>query len=187
MDVPRNSWAAVHHWNTGPLKVYSSSAFDGVVNSNYNIEFSSTRANAHINLHADQDGIHVGWPDDGPAQPSGTPLIPRDLPLSPVLQRMAHFHFHLLRQRQRPNSLWSQLHSSDVKLKMYCLNGARVPFMSRNLFRNNLACLPATEKNPEPWYGLQICNSGPYNLYAYLFCFDPSNYTINVSPYFAAA
>jgi hypothetical protein len=88
-----------------------------------------------------------------------------------ILDAMAHFHYFLKSHGggKLPN----------VTLEMHTVQGSMPPFHnpSPNIIRDNdkVAELKETEK-----YGFTILNRSPYNLFAYLFYFDPSEYSIQV-------
>ncbi|KAJ7500001.1 caspase domain-containing protein [Mycena latifolia] len=185
---PLRPWASVHRWNIGALRIHSefTKCLDSV--SEYPI-ISTGRKNAHIALRATDPNHDVtierceGDPLLAPYTRHYTiPTIPRELDLPSVLNNIAHFYFHLGRQKpaaanMEPKELNDVLASQVVELLMYPMMpyGHRYKPKMSNLLKNNVAHLDLVEGSR---YGFEILNKSGWDLYAYLFCFDPSDYSI---------
>ncbi|KAJ7493699.1 hypothetical protein FB451DRAFT_1490988 [Mycena latifolia] len=189
IKIPAHSWVAVHRWHTGELKIYAP-AFPSCVDVASEYPFISTRfkRTAHVALQirtkGPKPGITVERPGDLLLAPytrnSVVPTIPRELHLPSVLTKIAHFHFHLARQKPqatKPQELDGVVVGDTVELHMYHMKAGRHGFQPErnNLLRNNTARLELTDA---PWYGFEITSKSRWGLYVYLFCFDPSDYSI---------
>ncbi|KAJ6595372.1 caspase domain-containing protein [Mycena sp. CBHHK59/15] len=183
-------WARILRWNTGDLKVYTDPLLSLQLpepSSEYPVRQVDVKSTGHIALHA--------------SGPTGTLTIermdrlittyavrnipiPHDSmnPLPFILNRIAHFQFHLGRQKPPATTLLQvPMISRHVAVKMYLLNrrhedGTVVPD-ENNIFRKNVARLSISKAS---WnlYGIKIVNKSSYSLYPYLFFFDPSDYSI---------
>ena len=124
-----------------------------------------------------------GWPSYYLRSPqSRTGTIPRELPLPSVLSKIAQFHFHLGRQKPpATKELESVLVSENVGLRMYRMTDGSDGLKPNmiDILKDNTARLDTTDA---AWYGIEIFNKSLRGLFAYLFCFDPSEYSITVSP-----
>ncbi|KAJ7289603.1 hypothetical protein C8J57DRAFT_1628643 [Mycena rebaudengoi] len=182
-ELPKNSWAVIHRWNTGDLKVYSPtidlrSSSD---TSEYRIISADSEWTAHVTLHPTGTGTKIqraAW-DRVLAQYTAQVAIPNiapHLPLPNVLMKIAHFHFHLGRQFPGTKSPENVFSSKTVELRMHRIknNGESD---DRDLLHNNVAQLDATDAQVAQ-YSIEIHNRGKRDLYAYLFSFDPSTYAI---------
>ena len=97
-----------------------------------------------------------------------------------IFDAIAQFNYHLARHRA------DDPFEQKVSLELFRLN--KQPGSSEwvpdegvgNLLGNNDARLQADE---EARYGLTITNRSQYDLYPYLFYFDPSDYSISVCPF----
>jgi hypothetical protein len=105
------------------------------------------------------------------------PRIPRDLSVPSVFAKIAHFNFHL--GRQKGPALDNVLVSDYAGLSIYRMTAGDNDLRpdTTDLFDNNTAHLNMTPHG----YGIKIFNKSHWDLYAYLFCFDPSDYSITVS------
>ncbi|KAF7337910.1 hypothetical protein MVEN_02014200 [Mycena venus] len=83
-----------------------------------------------------------------------------------VLDAVAHFN-HFLGKHSRPD-----LFASKVKLEMYDLSGG---YGADNLVDDNEVQLPRGRQSK---YGIVVCNYSQFDLFPYLFRFDPASYAI---------
>ena len=111
-----------------------------------------------------------------------------------ILESIALFRYHLLRHHGNTvvkdinTALGSQLDGAEmVEMHLYRLGfgpeGTRVP-IGDNLFSNHQAELPlkGSQDQEKPRYGIKIINQTRFDLFPYLFYFDPSDYSIAVRP-----
>ncbi|KAJ6541004.1 hypothetical protein DFH09DRAFT_1394922 [Mycena vulgaris] len=186
--IPANSWAGVHRWNTGSLKIHtrapeSINFLDRT--SEYRLILAPPHSHAHLTLRSTGPDrpIVVERPGGNRllaeyAAQCLIPSIPRDISTPAVLSKIAHFHYHLGRQKPPAMQLDSVVVSKMVKLKLYRMapNSYRVDD-KKNLFKKNVAHLDIAETEVAH-YSIEILNKTHSGLYAYLFSFDPSNYAI---------
>ena len=101
--------------------------------------------------------------------------------LPSILDTISHFKRHLERHN-------SSSGIDEVTLELYRLTesdvGLNMPDASGDLFVDSRAILSTAEG---AGYGCAILNHSDYDLYPYLFYFDPSDYSIRVSPDFIRA
>ncbi|KAJ6541362.1 caspase domain-containing protein [Mycena capillaripes] len=172
-EVPMDAWAGIRRWaNAAALSIFtdltlvlqannSESEYPLIV-SKSDTDFSLRRVRSHPARIEMQS----------PLEPhSKSFLDPGDTRLCSVLSKIAHFHYHLNRRGGPTNFLAGE----QPVLHMY-----RLPMKAgSNLFKNNVAHLEmadATDSAAE--YGIEIRNQSSLDLYAYLFAFQLSDYSI---------
>ncbi|KAJ7123573.1 caspase domain-containing protein [Mycena epipterygia] len=183
--VPADSWAGVHRWNTGGLTVFPASLLDSTSYKSEYYPLNSTwfKWSSHIALceEGSKDCFTIErptWRDcliNTHTRNSIAPRIPRDLSLPSVLAKIAHFNFHL-EKGSAAKELDNVLVSDYTGLRIYRMTAddGLKPDTTMDLFENNTARLSMASHG----YGIEIFNKSHWDLYAYLFCFDPSDYSI---------
>jgi hypothetical protein len=105
-----------------------------------------------------------------------------DTRLRLILSKIAHFHYHLRRHKSGTDLL---AEGKLAVLRLYRLkdgNNGIYLASTRDLFKNNVAHLEGTDTTDSTaGYGIEIHNKSSFHLYAYLFAFNPFDYSIGVS------
>ncbi|KAJ6603005.1 caspase domain-containing protein [Mycena sp. CBHHK59/15] len=188
--LPENSWARVLRWNAGELKIVSHPSLSPQLpkaSSEYRVRQVDLKSARQITLHATEPHGPITIERQHRLrscthaicnimiQPELTDCLPI------ILNGIAHFHFHLGRQKPPARELaQAPLTSRHVAIEMHRLerrldDGTMEPHR-KNLFKNNVAHLSID--NASCKYGIKIVNTGTYGLFPYLFYFDPSDYSI---------
>ncbi|KAF7344020.1 hypothetical protein MVEN_01691400 [Mycena venus] len=98
-----------------------------------------------------------------------------DVQIADAIDGMAHFNYFLNAYRPGHTAL-------PVTLQLHVLEGeshfpGRRP-KGENLIKLENSMMVAELKEANVQYGITVWNHSPYNIYAYLYYFDPSDYTI---------
>ncbi|KAJ6622353.1 caspase domain-containing protein [Mycena sp. CBHHK59/15] len=178
--------ARVSRWNRGGLQVFSDTPLSLKLPEPYDVSQVSEKKAGQIALYSsDRTDIRTIERMDRLITTYAVRNIPippdSTNPLSFILSGIAHFHFHLGRQKPPATTLLqAPVISQHVELEMHSLarrdeDGIMIP-EGTNIFKKNIAHLSISE--PTLPYGVKIVNKSSYNLYPYLFFFDPSDYSV---------
>jgi hypothetical protein len=192
IEISNDSWATIHHWpDTAAFKIYADFSLrlpQNITDSKFPLVIMRRKADADVALHSNISGGNrvISFESLDPflvehAGPAVTPaLCIADDALSPILSKISHFHFYLHRQKFPANK--PLMASKDMVLHLYQLkDGEKFDSGKRkkSLFKDNLAHLELTDIRFS--FGMEIRNKSRLDLYAYLFAFDPDDYSIQVS------
>ncbi|KAJ7695626.1 caspase domain-containing protein [Mycena olivaceomarginata] len=184
-DVPKEAWAGIHRWpNTTALTIYTDFPLDVQTNgleSAYPLTVTQDESDAH-SLRLVRSGpaqIEMESHDVLLAPHSKHTLSLGDTRLCLILSKIAHFHYHLRRHKSGTDLL---AEGKLAVLRLYRLkdgNNGMYLASTRDLFKNNVAHLEGTDTTDSTaGYGIEIHNKSSFNLYAYLFAFNPFDYSI---------
>ncbi|KAJ6589341.1 caspase domain-containing protein [Mycena capillaripes] len=188
-EVPANCWAGIRTWNTGDLRVFASPSvplhlpdFQSV----YRLHQAVTQEESHITLYLTSDGYITVERQDPLINTFSSHSVNSNLTVGPslpsALQKIAHFYFHLGRQKKLPSnafldsdqltvSKYVSLHMSRWDLDDEGMSRGR----SKVSFKDNTFYLDAESTRR---YSLTIVNKSHLGFYPYLFYFNPADYSI---------
>ncbi|KAJ7035117.1 caspase domain-containing protein [Mycena alexandri] len=185
-DVPMNSWAGIRTWNGGDLHIFADFSVPhspSNFQSQYRLHQATEKMSGRISLSSASPGkITVEREDpliNEIARRSADFLAESSVSLSHALQKVAHFYFHLGRQKSPAKARldYDALSVADrISLHMtpftkdsdgFCVPGAQIS-PKDNIF----------VVKPREYHTLTIKSDYPVGLYPYLFYFDPADYSI---------
>ncbi|KAF7345758.1 hypothetical protein MVEN_01596300 [Mycena venus] len=184
LGAPSTAWAAISRWSAlTSFKIYTDFPLDFQANSPeivYPLSVTQNECEADFTIRSvpsspdiEMESRHVLL---APHTKRTLPL--GDQQLSSVLSKIAVFHYHF-RRHLPPMNLHEKgkrttLHLYRVKAGSHGMRPA-----SRDLFKHNVAHLETADGSDSTNdYGIKIRNSSSSNLYAYLFAFNPFDYSI---------
>jgi hypothetical protein len=178
-QIPQDAWAGIRRWgNTTALAIYTDSPLKDHMNSldsSYPLNITEKESDARISLRMDHSSpprIEMENCDASLAPHSKSFLD--DQQLCSIMSKIAHFHYHLRRYNDGGNSL---AEGERPLLRLY----RRTTKVGDNLFKNNVAHIEiADSADSTAAYGIEIQNRSSLDLYAYLFAFNPFDYSIEV-------
>ncbi|KAJ7167146.1 caspase domain-containing protein [Mycena crocata] len=184
-DIHSKSWVQLHRWSeSAAYKIHVDFPLDLPENT---AEFAyplvvaqeNTDANVVLRLNSsDVKLLEIQNRDPtviAHCNPISTLSLHQGESISTVMSKLAHFHFHLHR-RHASSSRHLPVSSGkpEVTLRLYHLAH---PQTKKNMFKNNIAHVEITP-NTRSCYGIEIRNTGHLDLYAYVFAFDPDDYSV---------
>jgi hypothetical protein len=193
-DIPRVSHARVSNWNDPD---FSFKVFCELLHPTNKLAYRDDTQFDHtdpaITIVEDSRNADIlALPDDGVVHfQRMDPLIREYAKISPrhkigadrvanVLNAAAHFNHHLYRyKRPHPSLLKGQVEIELFRLETLSDHGSVMyrPVDDENLFSEGYA---KVLHDPQAVYGFKVVNNSNYDLFPYLFYFDPADYSIQV-------
>ncbi|KAJ7736206.1 hypothetical protein DFH07DRAFT_966928 [Mycena maculata] len=190
-EIPKGAWAGIRRFpHTAAFKIYAEPSLDlptDALSSEYPIVPVRHKSDAHVSLHSTLSGpsrtftleipdLSLVWQASSIVQ---FQLSVTDRSLTSILAKIAHFHFHLHRQKSVKGLV---VESEAVSLRLYRLKEGtqgvlRTAWPKKNLFKKNVAHIDMADA--ATFYGIEILNRTAWDLYVHLFVFNPFDYSVN--------
>ncbi|KAJ7227550.1 hypothetical protein C8J57DRAFT_202591 [Mycena rebaudengoi] len=187
-EMPENAKVVVSSWKHGLTKIALASGLDSLVYSQISAALTHSRdahsepqfvlvtdasaADIELRYALSQNSLTIGAlqgllkEEEVPAP--AFPFVPARL--ADTIDAIAHFHYFLDKHSSTTPipGVTLQLHSLRGNYRFGCKP-------SPDLLENNRATLTDTNTR----YAFTVCNTSSYSLFAYLFYFDPNDYSIS--------